>query len=67
MNNYGQMVRCQIGPAEFDPLYEFHQQCVAEGNAKLVPYRANGASYTFARKRDFEAAVQQLRKNGYVS
>ena len=59
------MVLCEIGPSDFDPDYEINMQYAAMGDK--LPYRINGTSYTFARKRDFNAAVERLRKNGYVS
>jgi hypothetical protein len=62
MNLSGQMVLCQVGPSDFDPDYEVRLELGLK-----PPYRSNGTSYTFARKRDFEAAVEQLRRNGYIA
>jgi hypothetical protein len=66
VNMCGQMVLCQIGPSDFDPNYEENAIALAQGYGKL-PYRSNGTSYTFSRKRDFDAAVAQLRAKGYIA
>jgi hypothetical protein len=64
-NAEGQMVLVQIGPMDFDANYESNIEAHAAGLA--LPYRASGTSYTFRLKRDYDAAVAQLEKNGFIA
>ena len=64
LNMHGQIILVQIGPMDFDPDYDLNMEYAARGVP--LPYRCNGTSYTFSRKRDFDAAVAELEKNGFI-
>jgi len=65
LNNCGQMILCEVGPRDFDPDWERHEQNAAAG-VHTAPYVNKGTAYVFARKRDWEAAVEYLRANGFL-
>jgi hypothetical protein len=56
---------CEIGPSDFDANYDITAEATAAGCAP--PYRREGSYYVFDRKRDFEAAVEELERNGYIA
>lgn len=66
LNAEGQLVLCEIGPAEFWPDYEAAEAAAATYGERL-PYEQHGSQYCFARKRDYQLAVDTLRAAGYIA
>ena len=64
LNNCGQSVLCEIEPSEFDANYEKTERAAAMGIKRN--YHRQGSYYVFARKRDWNAAIETLREKGYA-